>query len=159
MQERNALENFDRRCNRPERSTACIEIPRQSRLAKVERINRPRPSQDETNKRCLALLGRSVTSRDFDRQVAELQIRAAVLNGDTALGIPIAEPVGQVVPGKGNSDLQLLCTPKSARTLRLPGPFNDLFGLNLAWKRVDMTIHSHDEDIFWLGGTATSWKL
>ncbi|EPX78646.1 hypothetical protein Salmuc_04227 [Salipiger mucosus DSM 16094] len=33
-------------------------------------------------------------ARDFDRQVAELQIRAAVLNGDTALGIPVTEPVG-----------------------------------------------------------------
>ncbi|MEO1495318.1 MAG: IS5/IS1182 family transposase, partial [Pseudomonadota bacterium] len=32
--------------------------------------------------------------RDFDRQVAELQIRIAVLNGYTALGIPATEPVG-----------------------------------------------------------------
>ena len=40
-------------------------------------------------------------ARDFDRQVAELQIRAAVLNGYTALGIPITEPVGEVRPGKG----------------------------------------------------------
>jgi hypothetical protein len=33
-------------------------------------------------------------ARDFDRQVAELQIRAAVLNGYTVLGIPVTEPVG-----------------------------------------------------------------
>ncbi|KID12386.1 transposase [Rhodobacteraceae bacterium PD-2] len=33
-------------------------------------------------------------ARDFDRQVAELQIRAAVLNGYTAPGIPVTEPVG-----------------------------------------------------------------
>ncbi len=32
-------------------------------------------------------------ARDFDRQVAELQIRAAVLNSYTALGIPLKEPV------------------------------------------------------------------
>ena len=28
-------------------------------------------------------------ARDFDRQVAEFQVRVAVLNGFTALGIPI----------------------------------------------------------------------
>ncbi|MBT8155957.1 IS5/IS1182 family transposase, partial [Epibacterium ulvae] len=33
-------------------------------------------------------------ARDFDRQVAEIQIRVAVLNQYTALGIPITEPVG-----------------------------------------------------------------
>ena len=43
---------------------------------------------------CVKLLGQSLMARDFDRQVAELQIRAAVLNGYTALGIPITEPVG-----------------------------------------------------------------
>ncbi len=43
----------------------------------------------------MKLLGHSLTARDFDRQVAELQIRAAaVLNGYTALGLPVAEPVG-----------------------------------------------------------------
>jgi hypothetical protein len=43
---------------------------------------------------CVKLLGQSLMARDFDRQVAELQIRAAVLNGYTALGIPVTEPVG-----------------------------------------------------------------
>jgi hypothetical protein len=33
-------------------------------------------------------------ARDFDRQVAELRVHVAVLNGDTALGIPVTEPVG-----------------------------------------------------------------
>ncbi|MCL7466850.1 IS5/IS1182 family transposase, partial [Phaeovulum sp. NW3] len=32
--------------------------------------------------------------RDFERQVAEFQIRVAVLNGFTALGIPVTEAVG-----------------------------------------------------------------
>ncbi|MCA3518560.1 MAG: IS5/IS1182 family transposase, partial [Rhodobacter sp.] len=32
--------------------------------------------------------------RDFDRQVAELQVRMGVLNGYTALGIPVTEAVG-----------------------------------------------------------------
>lgn len=33
-------------------------------------------------------------ARDFDRQVAELQVCIAVLNGYTALGIPVTEAVG-----------------------------------------------------------------
>ena len=43
---------------------------------------------------CVKLLGQSLMARDFDRQVAEIQVRTAVLNGYTALGIPITEPVG-----------------------------------------------------------------
>ena len=34
-----------------------------------------------------------INTRDFDRQVAELQVRIAVLNGYTALGIPVTEAV------------------------------------------------------------------
>ena len=33
-------------------------------------------------------------ARDFDRQVAEIQIRIAVLNRSTALGVPVAEAIG-----------------------------------------------------------------
>lgn len=33
-------------------------------------------------------------ARDFERQVAEIQVHIAVLNRYTALGIPITEPVG-----------------------------------------------------------------
>jgi chromosome condensin MukBEF MukE localization factor len=36
--------------------------------------------------RCFKLLGERVMARDFDRQVAELQVRAAVLNRFTRLG-------------------------------------------------------------------------
>lgn len=36
---------------------------------------------------CVKLLGQRIMARDFDRQVAEFQIRVAVLNGYTALGI------------------------------------------------------------------------
>ena len=43
---------------------------------------------------CMKLLGQSLMAGDFDRQVAELQVRAAVLNRYTALGIPVTEPVG-----------------------------------------------------------------
>jgi len=33
-------------------------------------------------------------ARDFDRQVAEIQNRIAILNGYTALGIPVTEVMG-----------------------------------------------------------------
>jgi hypothetical protein len=36
--------------------------------------------------RCFKLLGECVMARDFDRQVAELQVRAAILNRFTRLG-------------------------------------------------------------------------
>ena len=42
----------------------------------------------------MKLLGQSLMARDFERQVAEIQIRIAVLNRYTALGIPGTEPVG-----------------------------------------------------------------
>jgi hypothetical protein len=44
--------------------------------------------------RCVKLLGQRLSTRDFDRQVAEIQIRAAILNGFTALGIPKIEALG-----------------------------------------------------------------
>ena len=53
-----------------------------------------RQSRVETKMNCIKLLGQSLMSRDFDRQVAELQVRIAVLNSYTALGIPVTEPVG-----------------------------------------------------------------
>ena len=42
---------------------------------------------------CLKLLGQRLSARDFDCQVAELQVRVAVLNGFTALGISVIEAV------------------------------------------------------------------
>ena len=44
--------------------------------------------------RCFKLPGERVTARDFDRQVAELQIRAAILNRFTAPGTPQTHRVG-----------------------------------------------------------------
>lgn len=43
---------------------------------------------------CVKRLGQSLMARDFDRQVAEIQIRVAALNRYNALGIPVTEPVG-----------------------------------------------------------------
>ena len=47
-----------------------------------------RRSLVETKMRCVKLLGERVMARDFDRQVAELQVRAAILNRFTYLGTP-----------------------------------------------------------------------
>lgn len=47
-----------------------------------------RRSLVETKMRCFKLLGERVMARDFDRQVAELQVRAAILNRFTHLGTP-----------------------------------------------------------------------
>jgi hypothetical protein len=43
--------------------------------------------------RCFELLGEGIMARDFDCRVAELQLRAAVLNGFTRLGTPVTVPV------------------------------------------------------------------
>lgn len=53
-----------------------------------------RQSRVESKMNCIKLLGQSLMARDFDRQVAELQVRIAVLNGYTALGIPVTVAVG-----------------------------------------------------------------
>ena len=53
-----------------------------------------RRSRVESKMHCVKLMGQRLMARDFDRQVAEIQIRIAVLNRYTALGIPVTEPVG-----------------------------------------------------------------
>lgn len=53
-----------------------------------------RRSRVETKMHCIKLMGQSLMARDFDRQVAEIQVRIAVLNRYTALGIPVTVPVG-----------------------------------------------------------------
>ena len=42
-----------------------------------------------------------LAARGFDRQLAEFQIRVAVLNGFTALGIPVIEAREYLRPQKG----------------------------------------------------------
>ena len=53
-----------------------------------------RRSRVEAKMHCVKLLGQRLAARDFERQVAEFQIRVAVPNGFTALGIPVTEAVG-----------------------------------------------------------------
>ena len=52
-----------------------------------------RRSRAETKMNCMKLLGQKLMARDFDRQTAELQVRIAILNRFTVLGIPVTEPV------------------------------------------------------------------
>jgi hypothetical protein len=40
------------------------------------------------------LLGQRLMARDFDRQVAELHVRVAILNRFTARGIPVTQAMG-----------------------------------------------------------------
>jgi hypothetical protein len=53
-----------------------------------------RRSRVETKIQCMKLPGQRLSARDFDRQVAEIQIRAAILNRFTALGISHTVAVG-----------------------------------------------------------------
>lgn len=53
-----------------------------------------RRSHVETKMRCEKLMSQSLMARDFDRQLAEIHIRIAVLNRYTAIGIPVTEAVG-----------------------------------------------------------------
>jgi hypothetical protein len=53
-----------------------------------------RRSRAETKMHCVKLLGQRLMARDFDRQVAEFQVRVAVLNGYTTLGIPVTKVAG-----------------------------------------------------------------
>lgn len=53
-----------------------------------------RRSRVESKMNCIKVLGQSLMAQDFDRQVAEIQVRVAVLNRYTALGIHFTEPVG-----------------------------------------------------------------
>jgi hypothetical protein len=53
-----------------------------------------RRSRAETRIHCVKLLGQRLMARDFDRQVAEFQVRVAVLNSFTALRRPVTEAVG-----------------------------------------------------------------
>jgi len=53
-----------------------------------------RRSRAETKMHCVKLLGQRLSAWDFDRQVAEFQVRFAVLNGFTALAIPVTKALG-----------------------------------------------------------------
>ena len=62
-------------------------------------------------------------ARDFDRQVAEFQVRVAVLNGFTALGSPSLKPQDESVRAKGRSACHPICAtePMSEHIQRRAG--------------------------------------
>ena len=83
---------------RPWRATLVGAASRNAALNACHRLGRAiwkkwsgyhRRSLVETKMRCFKLLGERVMARDFDRQVAELQVRAALLNRFTQLGTPV----------------------------------------------------------------------
>jgi DNA repair photolyase len=53
-----------------------------------------RRNRVETKMHCVKLWRQRLMARDFEPQVAEFQVRLAILNGFTALGIPVAKVVG-----------------------------------------------------------------
>ena len=57
----------------------------------MERL--PPPTPVETIMHCVKLLGQRLMAPDLKRQVAEFQVRVAVLNGYAALVIPITKVV------------------------------------------------------------------
>jgi len=61
---------------------------------------------------CRKLLGQRLCARDFDRQVVDIQIRAAILYGFTVLGIPRTVAVDQIRPGKGKQIPKRDCATK-----------------------------------------------
>jgi len=51
-------------------------------------------SHAETKINCMKLLGHKLMARDFDGQTVEVQVRIAIFNRYTALGIPVTQPIG-----------------------------------------------------------------
>jgi hypothetical protein len=62
-----------------------------------------RRSRVETKMHGMKLLGQRLMARNFDRQVAEVQVRIAVLNGYTARGIRVTKAVSSTCLEKGES--------------------------------------------------------
>ena len=101
---------FARQLVRPELAAAAwVGLGRAGAIARNDAVNAQRylgrtlwrrwsgyhrRSRVDTKMHCIKLLGQSLMARDFERQVAEIQIRIAILNRYTALGIPVTEPVG-----------------------------------------------------------------
>ena len=78
-------------------------IARNEALRASRRFGRPiwrrwsgchRRSRVETKMHCVKLPGQRLMARDLDRQVAEFQVRVAILNGSTAPGIPVTKLPG-----------------------------------------------------------------
>jgi len=87
-----ALETDKRRRQCPQKCVQCATISGPHGLIHGSRYHRR--SRVETKMHCIKLLGQSLMTRDFDRQVTDIQILIAVLNRYTAPSIPITKPAG-----------------------------------------------------------------
>ncbi|AGI66125.1 hypothetical protein OAN307_c03730 [Octadecabacter antarcticus 307] len=89
----------------PKRSGAILKVFGACSLAQPNWSPPPEPRRNKPSRdiaaqypagqwmHCVKLLGQRLAARDFDRRAAEIQIRAAILNGFTVLGIPRTETV------------------------------------------------------------------
>ena len=80
------------------RNDALRAIKRLGRTIWRRRSGYRRRSRAVTKANCMKLPGQMLMDRDFDRETAELQVRIAILNRSTVLGIPVTQPVGQPRP-------------------------------------------------------------
>lgn len=87
---------------KPWRPTSAGAIARNETVQACEHLGRAnwrrwsgyhRRSRVETKMHCIKLLGQRLTARNFDRQLTEVYVRAAILNRFTALGTPITQAV------------------------------------------------------------------
>ena len=88
---RQALEEGQSRCRNEERSSTRHQAAGTDDLAKMERISssKLRRDKDELHE----AVRPEAHGRDFDNLTAELQVRVAILNRFTALGIPVTKSV------------------------------------------------------------------
>ena len=92
-----AIIKFRKNATQPWKENRPGSIVRSEILLKTQRLSRViwkhwsghhRPSLVDVKMRCVKLMRERVMMRDFDRQVTELQVRAAILNRFTWLGTP-----------------------------------------------------------------------
>ena len=76
----------------PARNEALRAIKRRGRTLRRRWSGHHRRSRVEAETNCVKLLGQRPAARDLDRQTAELQVRIAILDRFTALGIPSRSP-------------------------------------------------------------------
>ena len=69
----------------------------------------------KTRMHCMKLLGQRLSARDFDRQLAEFQVRVAVRNGLTHSAHPSRRPRDKSVRRKGNSGPQAICATEPSQ--------------------------------------------
>jgi hypothetical protein len=141
---------------------------RNEALRAIERLGRTiwrkwsgshRRSRVEARMICTKLPGQRPMSRDFNRQTAELQIRIAILDRFTALGIPVPQPVGRRRTEKG--EVRPSGNPRNrapASTSPAPGPVS--FGRCSASRRATTKTRSRRPRAGPPpGSSGTSWAI